>query len=87
VSESAELAATQEAAVAFVASINELAALTAQEFAQTAYNVSRSEAAIITETQNGRFFWEPVDDIQDANWQNITNTQSTTWVDVVTQES
>jgi hypothetical protein len=41
----------------------------------------------ITETQAGRYFWEPVDDIQDANWQNITNTQSTSWVDVVTQES
>jgi hypothetical protein len=49
--------------------------------------VSRSEAAIITETQNGRFFWEPVDDIQDANWQNINNPQSAAWTAIETQES
>jgi hypothetical protein len=79
--------ATETAAVAFVASINELAELTAQEFAATSYLLSRAESMAITETQNGRFFWEPVDDIQNANWQNITNTQNPAWTDVVTQES
>jgi hypothetical protein len=28
--------------------------------------------------------WNLIDDSQNANWQNINNTQSTSWTDVVT---
>jgi hypothetical protein len=51
------------------------------------FYASLVDNVIIADLIAARRFWEPVDDIQDANWQNITNTQSTTWVDVVTQES
>jgi hypothetical protein len=48
------------------------------------FYASLVDNVIIADLIAARRFWEPVDDIQDANWQNITNTQSTTWVDVVT---
>jgi hypothetical protein len=51
------------------------------------FYASLVDNVVIADLIAARRFWEPVDDIQDANWQNITNTQSTTWVDVVTQES
>jgi hypothetical protein len=30
------------------------------------------------------FAWSVIDDIQDANWQNIDNTQTTAWAEVST---
>jgi hypothetical protein len=82
-----EATATEAAAVAFVASIVESATLAAQERAATSYLLSRAESMVISETQVGRYFWEPVDDIQEANWQNINNPQSAAWTAVATQES
>jgi hypothetical protein len=55
--------------------------------AASIFYASLVDNVIIADLLAARRFWEPVDDIQDANWQNITNTQSTTWVDVITQES
>jgi hypothetical protein len=55
--------------------------------AASIFYASLVDNVIVADLFAARRFWEPVDDIQDADWQNINNTQSTIWVDVVTQES
>jgi hypothetical protein len=51
------------------------------------FYASLVDNVIIADLLAARRFWEPVDDIQTANWQNIANTQNPAWTDVVTQES
>jgi hypothetical protein len=51
------------------------------------FYASLVDNVIVADLIAARRFWEPVDDIQNANWQNITNTQNPAWTDVVTQES
>jgi hypothetical protein len=70
---------TLETSVSEAASASVRAVISASIF-----YASLVDNVIIADLVAARRFWEPVDDIQDANWQNITNTQSTTWVDIVT---
>ena len=67
--------------------IAELAAIIDNPVAATTYPVSRSETAVITETNGGRFLWEIIDDTEVANWQNISNPQTPGWAAVDTTES
>jgi len=40
--------------------------------------------ATIADTLTARFLWEPIDDNQDANWQNINDAQTQSWTPVQT---
>ena len=62
--------------------IAELAAITDNPQAITTYNESVSDTAVITQTNNGRFLWEIIDDTQGVTWQNISNPQTPGWADV-----
>ena len=50
----------------------------------TVYQLSCAETMTLAETNNGRKLWEIIDDTQDANWQNINNTQTPGWSVLVT---
>jgi hypothetical protein len=43
-----------------------------------------TENATIADTLTARFLWEPIDDNQDANWQNINDAQTSSWTPVQT---
>ena len=60
------------------ASVAESATASVQSVvAASLFYASLMDNVTITDLLAARRFWEPVDDIQDANWQNITTTQST----------
>jgi hypothetical protein len=40
--------------------------------------------ATIADQLTARFLWEPIDDNQDANWQNINDAQTQSWTPVQT---
>jgi hypothetical protein len=52
--------------------------------AAAAFVASIVESATGTDAVNARFFWEIIDDTQDANWQNIGNTQTAGWTAIAT---
>jgi hypothetical protein len=59
-------------------SVSESAATSVQAVvAASLFYVSLAENVTIADLLAARRLWEPVDDIQDANWQNIPTTQST----------
>ena len=43
-----------------------------------------TENATIADALTARFLWEPIDDNQDANWQNINDAQTQSWTPVQT---
>lgn len=45
-------------------------------------NVLQSEGAAITDSVLARALWEVIDDLENANWQNVANTQAPGWTDV-----
>lgn len=85
--ESAAFITTEIVGTAFSDAVNETLEVSAAEAAVATYAMTRAEALTITDAHLGAFPWEPVDDIQDANWQNINNPQSAAWTAVATQES
>lgn len=48
------------------------------------FYASLVDNVVIADLLAARRFWEQVDDIQDANWQNINNPQSAVWTVVAT---
>ena len=48
------------------------------------FYASLTENATITDALTARFLWEPIDDNQDANWQNINDAQTQSWTPVQT---
>jgi hypothetical protein len=42
---------------------------------------------VLVVTQDGRKYWELIDDSESASWQNIDNSESTTWQNVDDSES
>ena len=48
------------------------------------FYASLVDNVVIADLLAARRFWEQVDDIQDANWQNINNPQSAVWTAVAT---
>ena len=67
--------------------MDEAVALTINEAGSAGYKVSRSETMAITETNNGRFLWEVIDDTQGVSWQNISNPQTPNWTVVTDVET
>jgi hypothetical protein len=47
--------------------------------------VSITETATGTATVSARFFWEPIDDLQTANWTIVVDTQTAGWTIINTQ--
>lgn len=71
------------AASTFSASASEIAQ--ARDFLNapgSIYNVSMSESANLSDSFVGSYLWNPIDDTQTPNWQNINNAQSVTWTTV-----
>jgi len=46
------------------------------------FNVSLSETGAITDVVVGGYLWNPIDDTQSANWQNVVTAQSPGWVQI-----
>jgi hypothetical protein len=46
------------------------------------FNVSFSDAGAITDLVAGSYLWNPIDDSQTPNWQNVVTAPSTTWVEI-----
>jgi hypothetical protein len=46
------------------------------------FNVSLSETGAITDVVVGGYLWNPIDDTQSANWQNVITAQSPGWVQI-----
>jgi hypothetical protein len=71
------------AASIFNVSLSELASgLDAVDAAGSIFNVSLSETGAITDVVVGGYLWNPVDDTQSANWQNVVTAQSPGWVQI-----
>jgi hypothetical protein len=81
---------TAAASDAFVAQVNFAVSVAESLAAADAVSNVMSFAASVNESVaaldqvTSLFLWNLIDDSQDANWQNINNTQSTSWTDVVT---
>jgi len=85
VSESATGADTMSVAHTLETSVSEGA--TASEVAAVfgaIFYASLTENATIADALTARFLWEPIDDNQDANWQNINDAQTQSWTPVQT---
>jgi hypothetical protein len=50
--------------------------------AGSTFNVSLSETGAITDVVVGGYLWNPIDDTQSANWQNVITAQSPGWVQI-----
>lgn len=50
--------------------------------AGSTFNVSLSETGAITDVVVGGYLWNPIDDTQNANWQNVVTAQSPGWVQI-----
>lgn len=50
--------------------------------AGSTFNVSFSDTGSITDLVVGGYLWNPIDDTQTANWQNVVTAPATTWVDI-----
>jgi hypothetical protein len=46
------------------------------------FPVQFSDGATVADTAGAAYLWNPIDDSQTANWQNVNNTQPTVWVGV-----
>ena len=46
------------------------------------YNTALSESSTISDFLVGGYLWNPVDDTQNPNWQNVNTAQSVTWTDI-----
>jgi hypothetical protein len=46
------------------------------------FNVSFSDAGAITDLVAGSYLWNPIDDSQTPNWQNVVTAPPTTWVEI-----
>ena len=46
------------------------------------YSAATAEIAISNDSIVGAYLWNPIDDTQNPNWQNINNAQSVTWTTV-----
>jgi len=73
------VAHTLETSVSESATASEVAAV----FGAIFY-ASLTENATIADALTARFLWEPIDDNQDANWQNINDAQTQSWTPVQT---
>ena len=51
--------------------------------AGSTFNVSLSDAGTITDLVAGNYLWNPIDDTQSANWQNVVTAQTPAWTDIV----
>ncbi len=50
--------------------------------AGSTFSVSLSETGAITDVVVGGYLWNPIDDTQSANWQNVITAQSPGWVQI-----
>lgn len=50
------------------------------------FNVSLSESGRITDLVASSFLWNPIDDSQTPNWQNVVTAPPTVWVDITTTQ-
>ena len=51
--------------------------------AGSTFNVSLSDAGTITDLVAGNYLWNPIDDTQSANWQNVVTAQTPAWTAIV----
>jgi hypothetical protein len=70
------------AASTFNASILDAAQALDTPTAGGTFNVSFSDAGAITDLVAGSYLWNPIDDSQTPNWQNVVTAPSTTWVEI-----
>jgi len=64
--------------------VAEYVTISEQIAAITSYNVSDSETMTLEISQDGRKYWELIDDSQSITWQNVDNSESTTWTVIST---
>lgn len=70
------------AASTFNASILDAAQALDTPTAGGTFNVSFSDAGAITDLVAGGYLWNPIDDSQTPNWQNVLTASPTTWAEV-----
>ena len=89
VSETASVLDTPSVAASiFNVSLSELASgLDAVDAAGSIFNVSFSASGTIADLVVGGYLWNPIDDSQSPNWQNVQNAQAPGWVEVNSTQS
>lgn len=70
--------------VNFATRLNEAAQATTLVRAQATFFSQTLDTAEAEDAPSRRLYWEPVDDMQDPDWQNVADTQVASWQQVVT---
>jgi len=55
--------------------------------AGSTFNVSLSESGTLVDLVAGDYLWNPIDDSQSPNWQNVVTAPTTTWTDIDDSQS